>query len=228
MVEQAVTDKTIRTEEAAPGNDLELVQRIRAGEISLFELIMRRFNRRMFLIARSILRSDSDAEDVVQEAYVCGWQRLSDFRGPDGLGAWFVRIARNEALMRLRKRMGTDAVSIAEHSEMLADDGPTPEMETETMQLRAVLEKAIDELPQPFRTTFVLKEVEQLSMEETAACLNIEPNTVKTRVHRARKLLRQRLNQAASEAIVEAFPFAGSRCDRIVHNVMSAIASLNE
>lgn len=206
-------------------DDRQLVNRIRAGELNLFESLMRRLNRRMFLIARSILLSDSDAEDAVQEAYVRGWQHLEEFRGPDGIGAWFARIVTNEALMRLRARNGTNALNISVVAdEWLADDAPTPEQEAETMQLRKVLEEAIDSLPQPFRTTYVLREVEQLSVAETAACLGVDPATIKTRVHRARKLLRRSLEQTLSLVVVETFPFAGSRCDRIVARVMQRLS----
>ncbi|MEX2523609.1 MAG: RNA polymerase sigma factor [Gammaproteobacteria bacterium] len=206
----------------APG-DRELVDRIRAGDYELFELVMRRYNRRLFLTARSILRSDSDAEDAVQDAYVRGWQRLDEFRGPSGLGAWFTRIVTNEALMRLRRQRGVVSIDVSQMLDTLVDDEPAPEDRTNTMQLRTMLEQAIDKLPQPFRTTYMLREVEQLSIDETAACLDVDPATVKTRIHRARKLLRRDLERVASAAVSEVFPFAGVRCDRIVQRVMERI-----
>lgn len=204
-------------------DDYELVTRIRAGEAALFELLMRRLNRRMFLTARSILLSDQEAEEAVQDAYVRGWQRLDQFRGPDGVGAWFARIVRNEALMRLRRRVGLEDVATSEVVESVVDERLTPAQEVEAMELRTILEQAIDQLPQPFRTTYVLREVEQLSVEETAACLDIDPGTVKTRVHRARKMLRDNLQQGFAMAVTEAFPFQGARCDRIVREVMARI-----
>lgn len=204
--------------------DRELVERILAGDFELFELVMRRYNRRLFLIARSILRSDSEAEDAVQETYVRGWQRLHEFRGPSGLGAWFARIATNEGLARLRRHRDVVSIDVAQMLDMLVDDGPAPEEQTHTMQLRTMLEQAIDRLPQPFRTTYILREVEQLSVDETAACLDVDSTTVKTRVHRARKLLRRDLEQAASAAVTEVFPFAGVRCDRIVQRVIARLS----
>jgi RNA polymerase sigma-70 factor (ECF subfamily) len=212
----AILEAPAAGDTASALSDAELVTRIRAGELALFELLMRRFNRRLFLIARSILLSNDEAEDAVQEAYVRGWRRLNEFRGPDGLGAWFARIVTNEALMMLRKRNGKDMMDLAEVSETLIDHATAPEHEAETMQLRTLLEHAIDRLPQPFRTTYVLREVEQLSVAETAACLDIDPATVKTRIHRARKLLRRHLSQVLSDGVTEAYPFAGTRCDRIV------------
>lgn len=210
---------------AIPGCDRDLAARVVAGELQLFELIMRRYNRRLFLIARSILGSDSDAEDVVQSAYITGWRHLAEFKGPDGLGSWFSRITINEALMRLRSRRARSEADFDEAAQHLSDGRPGPEEEVGSMQITQLLEQAIDQLPPAYRTTYVLREVEQLSVAETSASLGIEPATVKTRLHRARRLLRRHLQQRLTVSACEAFPFAGTRCDRMVERTMARIAA---
>ena len=221
------TNADVRTPptDMASGTDLELAQRIAAGERALFELVMRRFNRRLFLIARSILGSEAEAEDAVQEAYLTGWRRLSDFRGPEGLGAWLSRIVTNIALMRLRRGRGHNCEDLDELATQLIDERRGPEEEVGSMQVTRLLEQAIDRLPPVYRTTYVLREVEQLSVMETAASLGIDPATVKTRLHRARRLLRRHLQATLSARAADAFPFAGTRCDRIVAETLARIAT---
>jgi RNA polymerase sigma-70 factor (ECF subfamily) len=213
-------------------SDHELVAAIRLGSEALFEQVMRRYNQRLFRLARSILRDDGEAEEAVQETYVKGFFRLGEFRGANSLGAWLARICQNEALTRRRKaehgvrRMDADEL---ERAASRADDAdsPAPEDSTQQAQLKALLEAAIDELPEPLRMAFVLREVEQLSVRETADCLDIPPATVKTRIFRARRHLRRSLGRRVAGAVKDAFSFAGARCDRIVAGSLERIASLS-
>lgn len=218
-------------------NDRVLVQRILAGDLKWFEVIMRRYNRRLFRIARSILRRESEAEDVVQEAYVRAYLKLSEFRGPGGFAAWLTRITVNEALAR-RRRADYATASLADedleawgHEEdaMFRFNPPVrpPEEIAGNEELRRVLEREIDALPDAFRVAFVMREVEQLSVREAAALLDVEPATVKTRVHRAKKLLQLALQKEIGTVTRETYPFAGQRCDRIVDRVFRRIASLS-
>lgn len=212
--------------EATLSNE-ELVDRIKQGETELFELLMRRLNRRLYLVAMSILHNDAEAEEVIQEAYVRGWQHLSSFRGPAGIGAWFSRIVKNEALMRIRKNRHHESSTVAGVVEHLVDDRALPETEADIINARVMLELAIAQLPHHFRLTFVLREIEQLSVRETAESLEIDPATVKTRVYRARQILREKLGRQISMSFNEAFPFAGIRCDRIVIGVMRRVSAGN-
>jgi RNA polymerase sigma-70 factor (ECF subfamily) len=211
--------------------DDELVRRIRAGDPAAFELIMRRYNRRLFRIARSILRDPLEAEDAVQEAYLRAYANLGSFKGPLGFSAWICRIVSNEALGRLRQR--TRVVSLDDYrsasepstrSEALRTMQPNPERLALSSELRRALEHAIDALPPEFAAVFMLRAVEGLSIAETSESLGIRPETVKTRFHRARKLLRQQLAGRFEEVVPTAFEFAGERCDRIVATVLDRVA----
>lgn len=222
--------------------DREALARVRAGETAAFEAIMRRYNRRLFRIARAILRDDAEAEDAVQETYLRAFDRLGDFVGPDGLGAWLGRIATNEALGRLRRRgrvvlladrraarrdgQAPEASAMTDDDPFgpTADPGPDPERLAASGELRGLLEAAIDRLAEPFRTVFVLRAVEQLSVAETAASLGIAPETVKTRYHRARLQIRRTLDATIAREAGSLFPFAGARCDRIVARVLARLS----
>lgn len=213
--------------------DRDLVARLRAGEQRALEPLMRRYNRRLFRAARGIVTSDAEAEDVVQDAYVRAYFHLDAFRGPDGLGAWLTRIAVNEALMRRRRSdpAGSTALETLDDDTyaggpMAHDDkaSPTPEEATSNDQLGGLLERCIDRLPEAYRVAFILREIEQLSVAETAASLDISRVTVKTRVHRARRLLRRTLSRAFGQASATAYPFAGRRCDRTVETVFRRLA----
>ncbi|BCR06822.1 RNA polymerase sigma factor [Desulfuromonas versatilis] len=222
----AVSGPTRSTLDAA--SDQEVVARIRQDDGAGFELIMRRYNRRLYRIARGVLRDEAEAEDAVQEAYVSAYQNLGQFAGTGPLGAWLARITVNEALGRLRRRtaesrgLSLDDPQQAEGANFMAEltsPGPSPEQQTARGEFRRVLEAAIDALPEAYRLVFVLRGVEELSVAETAECLEVEPATVKTRYHRARKLLQQHLAGLVQATAGEAFPFAGERCDRIVAGV---------
>ncbi len=213
--------------------DSTLVDRVRAGDPVAFELIMRRYNRRLFRLARSILRNDSEAEDVVQESYVRAYEKLDDFIGPTGFSAWLCRIAANEALGRLRKRgrvislddYVTDADGGADvrRIETMKTQQPDPERLAVNSELRRLIEGAVDALPDDFRAVFVLRAVEGLSVSETAECLSIRPETVKTRFHRARRHLQDSLGAQFDALLPSAFAFGGQHCDRIVAAVLTRL-----
>lgn len=214
--------------------DAQLVAHIREGETALFELLMRRHNRRLFRIARGILKEDGEAEDAVQEAYVRAWFKLDQFRGPEGFASWLYQIATNEALMRRRRlqrnhlhilRSAEDTHAAREFPAEPRSPAPGPAAQLHESQLRRLLEVAIDGLPDGCRDAFVLREVEQMSVAETASCLGIEEGAVKTRVHRARKLLQRHLTGELSAAVAGAFEFDGARCDRLVASVIRRIGS---
>jgi RNA polymerase sigma-70 factor (ECF subfamily) len=212
--------------------DADLARRVRDGEPELFELIMRRYNRRLFRIARGILGDDGEAEDAVQDAYVAAYFKLSQFRGPDGFATWLCRIATNEALMHRRRRSRVMPTALTELDEPANARAATadhqspfidPEAALEEEQMHRFLERAIDALPEPYRAAFIMREVEQMSVADTAVCLGIEEGTVKTRVHRARRILQRDLTFELSSALSQAYQFDGERCDRIVARVIAAI-----
>lgn len=204
--------------------DVAIVQRILAGETALFERIMRRHNQRLFRAARAILNDASEAEDVMQEAYTRAFAHLAEFRGDAQLATWLTKIAVNEALARVRKRRRLAPLPAGDAVEALpmVDQPmpPDPEHEAHTAELRQLLERAIDELPESYRTVFVLREVEGLSTATTAECLGVSEEVVKTRLSRARMRLRDGLYARAGAVASEAFPFGGDRCDRIVAAVL--------
>ena len=186
----------------------------------------------MFRIARGILGDDAEAEDAVQEAYVSAYFKLEQFRGPDGFAGWLGQIAVNQALGRRRKRLRLvtsplDALDEPANTEAAAVDmksvDGSPEAGLHEQQLRRMLEQALDGLPMAFRTTFVLREIEQLSVADTARCLGIEEATVKSRMHRARRLLQRDLTSELAAVLQGAFDFGGERCDRIVAGVLARI-----
>lgn len=206
--------------------DGEVVAQVRAGDAGLFELIMRRYNQRMFRVARGILGDDAEAEDAVQDAYVDAYLKLGQFRGPEGFASWLCRIGANHALMRRRRRRPLVSVDALERDghEVSAMSSTTPgssdpEAESQDRQLRARLQSAIDALPEVYREAFVLREVECMSVEETAAVLDSNAATIKTRTFRARRLLRQRLAAELGDVLPDLFSFAGERCDRLVARV---------
>jgi RNA polymerase sigma-70 factor (ECF subfamily) len=203
-------------------SDEDLVDRIRAGDTSLFELLMRRHNQRLYRVARSILRDDAEVEDVLQEAYVRAFAHLDQFVGRSRFATWLTRIAVHEALHRCRRRRRFAAFDTV--ADVVESAAPGPEASTFHGELRQVLETSIDHIPEHFRTVFVLREVEGLSTEETAACLSIPQETVKTRLHRARQQLRDQLDRALDSALHDAFGFGHERCDRLVAAVLERIA----
>jgi RNA polymerase sigma-70 factor (ECF subfamily) len=213
--------------------DEALVDRARNRDGAAIRLIMQRHNRRLFRVARSVLDDDAEAEDVVQEAWVRAFTHLDGFRGEARLSTWLTRIALNEALGRLRQRRVTvdlnDIDTIDDQGETrviylpsAARDGD-PEAAAARAEVRHLLERAVDQLPDAFRTVFVLRDIEEMSTEETAAHLGLRPETVKTRLHRARRLLRQTLARSLSDVAGEVFPCAGARCARITEAVLERL-----
>lgn len=215
-------------------DDTALAARVREGDREAFQQVMRRCNQRLFRVARGVVASDSEAEDVVQEAYVDAYGKFSTFRGDASLLTWLTRIVLNEAHERLRRaRPSVEVEQIeaaqAEGDRVIAFPGGQTTMDPGAMcardQIRRLLEHAIDELPEAFRLVFVLREIEECSVDETAQALDIRPETVKTRLHRARRLLRASLQDTLASMLDDAFPFLGSRCDRMTRTVMQRIAS---
>jgi RNA polymerase sigma-70 factor (ECF subfamily) len=211
--------------------DDEVVERVRAGETALYEILMRRYNQRLYRIARSILRNDVDAEDVMQEAYVRAYEHLNQFASEAKFSTWLTKIAVYEALGRLRRSGRTEDLDSILDADLhftakVTSRTRDPERQAYDQELRLVLERAIDALPEIYRLVFVLRTVEGLAVAETAACLDIGAEAVKTRLHRARSLLRKDLQQRAGVVNAEAFPFHLSRCDRVVEAALQRIASV--
>jgi RNA polymerase sigma-70 factor (ECF subfamily) len=218
-----------------PGADIDdatLARRVIARERGAFELLMRRYNRRLYRVARSMLRNDAEAEDALQDAYLSAYQSLGNFRGEASLATWLSRVVVNQCLARMRRQARRDnivpMVSLGgpdeqEHAAMPSEESHTPERALLRAELRAVLERKLDELPEAFRTVFVLRCVEELSVEETARCLSIPEATVRTRHFRARSMLRESLAQDIDIAERDVFSFDGERCDRIVAGVLGKV-----
>ena len=221
----------------APADDLAsdavLAARVAAREAGAFETLMRRHNRRLFRVARAILRSDDDAEDAVQDAYLAAYRAIGRFRGDARLATWLTRIVVNEAYARLRKAGSARVIALPEVQDMSEEDlaapsGAAPEAPDQAAsraEVRRLLERHIDGLPEQFRTAFVLREVEELSVEEAATALGVPEATVRTRAHRARALLRAALAREIDIATLDAFGFAGERCDRVVARVLARVAA---
>lgn len=217
-----------------PLSDAEMASRVATGDQAAFRLMMRRNNQAMFRTARSILRDDAEAEDAVQEAYLGAYRRMADFRGEAKLSTWLLSIVANEALGRLRRRQRRATVVTLE-GDALADDGPAlderaadagdgPEGEALRAEARRLLERKIDLLPEAFRSVFVLRAIQELDVDDTAAALGIPEATVRTRFFRARALLRESLSREIDLAHEDAFLFLGERCDRIVASVIARLS----
>jgi RNA polymerase sigma-70 factor, ECF subfamily len=213
-------------------DDAALVALARRGDASAFWLITKRNNRRLYRIARAVLGDDLDAEDVVQETYMRAFPKLHEFRAEASLSTWLTRIAINEALARRRRRRTTvdlDAIDTAarqgDRRVMLFPTLPVsdPEAEAARSEVRRLLERAIDQLPEPSRVVFVMRAIEQMSTQETASHLGLREETVKTRVHRARRLLRNALEGKLAGVLNDTFPFEGARCDRLSEAVLARL-----
>ncbi len=212
--------------------DGELVSRARQGDAAAFREIIRRNNRHLFRAARSVLRDDAEAEDAVQDAYLHAFQALAGFRGEASLSTWLTRIARNEALGRLRRRRSTtelDAIEAAQEGQGASilmfptALGGDPESVAARREIRRLLESAIDDLPDVFRPVLVARDVDGMSVEETSEILGIRPETVRTRLHRARRMLRAALDQRLGDTMRHAFPFDGARCERMTTVVLAKL-----
>jgi RNA polymerase sigma-70 factor, ECF subfamily len=212
--------------------DTELAQLACQGHGDAFRTIMQRNNRRLYRLARSVMRNDSEAEDIVQEAYVRAFANLAKFRGDSSLATWLSRIVLNEALGRVRRRRPiVDLSEIDNRSRTQGQIIPfphsSPQLDPErTMaqrEIQLILERAIDELPEAFRTVLVARVIEGMSVEETADLLGLRTETVKTRLHRARGLLKQALEKRVGSVLTDAFPFEGRRCERMTRAVLQRI-----
>jgi RNA polymerase sigma-70 factor (ECF subfamily) len=216
---------------ASEADDSELVARIARKDAGAFEHLMRRHNGRLFRVARAILKDDAEAEDALQEAYLQAYRHSGEFRGAAQAGTWLTRIVINQALMRARRHKRDRVVvpfdddqtaePAAGDSSMIDATAESPATATLRSEIRRILERRIDELPLNFRTVFIMRDVEDMSVQETAACLAIPPATVRTRLFRARALLREALARELDAATVDVFGFAGQRCDRIVGAVLA-------
>ena len=225
------TGDTVSIDYAAM-DDAALVAAVQRGDREAFRHIMRRCNQRLFRIARGVVNDDAEAEDVVQEAYAHAYEKLPTFRGDSALLTWLTRIVLNEAYGRLRRLRVVVDVEQIEASQMenasilpfparFGYEDPAAAAARE--QARKLIEQAIDRLPEPFRIVFVMREIENCTVDETAANLDLRPETVKTRLHRARRLLRAALHDTLSETLNDVFPFLGARCDRMTDAVMQRL-----
>lgn len=215
----------------------DLVARAQSGEEAAVRTIIRQNNRRLFRLARSIMKDDNEAEDVVQESYVRAFTRLAAFRGESNLSTWLTRIVINEAYSRLRRRRATASWQSVETTHTmdaqiipfpLWSSQPDPERTMAQHEINQILERAIDVLPEPFRVVLVARLVEEMSVDETASLLDLRPETVKTRLHRARLLLRADLERQVGPMLTDVFPFAGERCERMTDAVIARLRSESE
>lgn len=238
MKESNGLSTAITRSETAPAvspdaSDEDLVRLARTGREDAVRLLVQRYNQQLFRTARGLMRNDADAEDVVQEAYVNAFTRLDTFRGQSRFGTWLTRIVLNAAYGRLRGKQKT--VDLAElEGKNPADQSrvimfPTvprpdnPENETGREQVRHVLEQSVDKIPEPFRMVFILRDIQGFSVAETAKLLSIKPETVKTRLYRARRLMRGEIEKALAPKFLEVFPFGGTRCARMTERVIARL-----
>jgi RNA polymerase sigma-70 factor (ECF subfamily) len=220
-------DSSTRAAQAQAWSDEEVVERVLAGEPALFEIIMRRYNQRLFRTVRGMGLGHSEAEDILQETYVRAYQHLRQFEKRARFSTWLMRIAIHEGLARQRRhRRFTDFAELEREpgrADPRQDDERTPEDRASSAELRGVLEHAIGQLPESLRLVFVLREVEGFGTEETSDCLGITVDNVKVRLHRARSLLRARIDRRLGAEVRLLHQFAGEQCDRIVAEVLSRL-----
>jgi RNA polymerase sigma-70 factor (ECF subfamily) len=214
---------------AKPGGmpDEEVVQRVLSGELPLFEILIRRYNQRLYRVARSIVRSESEAEDVMQEAYVRAYAHLAQFANRARFSTWLTRIAVHEALARDRRSKRFEAFDpadpVSEEVPGMLSRNEDPERQAYNREMKALLETAIDELPADYRTVFVMRELEEMSTAETAEALEVTEEVVKTRLHRGRAMLRDALCTRVGAASASAFEFHLLRCDAVVRAVLARL-----
>jgi RNA polymerase sigma-70 factor (ECF subfamily) len=211
-------------------SDSALVEMARSNDEAAIRTLVRRHNQRLFRVARAIMHNDAEAEDVVQASYVKAFTHLQSFRGDAQLSTWLTRITVNEATERIRrqrKTTGIEQIDIERGQSAQIIQFPTiqpqldPETEMSRQEIRHFLEQAVDTLPDAFRSVFVLRDVEGFSVEETASHLDIKPETVRTRLHRARKLMRATIEEKLSGAFQSLYPFDGERCVNMADRVLA-------
>jgi RNA polymerase sigma-70 factor (ECF subfamily) len=210
-------------------SDEQVVERVLAGETALFELLMRRYNQRVYRVSRGILRDDAEAEDVMQDAFVRAYQNLGQYAGRAKFSTWLVRIAVHECLARVQRRARLQ--SIDEETQgvgmmnVLVSRTPDPERSAASAEASALLEAAVLGLPESYRAVLMMRDIEEMSTAETAECLSITEENVKTRLHRAHAMLRRDLYARTGAAKSNAFTFGRERCDRIVARVLQKISA---
>lgn len=210
-------------------SDEEIVDRVLAGDVALYEVVMRRYNTRLYRVARSILKNDGEAEDVMQDAYVRAFQHLAQFSRRAKFSTWLTRIAVHEALARAHKARrleNWEGMNENQQNEIGATVlESNPESETALVEMSNILEQAIENLPEAYRAVVMMRDVEEMTTAETAECLSLTEENVKIRLHRAHGMLRKKLYANARISAATAFPFHASRCDRVVANVFARLAA---
>jgi RNA polymerase sigma-70 factor (ECF subfamily) len=208
--------------------DEEIIERVRGGEIALYELLVRRYNQRVYRAVRAILRDDAEAEDVMQDAHFAAFRHLDEFEGRAAFSTWLTKIAVHEALARLKKLKRFEPQDFTEDESLIGtkEDLMSPESATATAETRVLLESAILSLPIPYRSVLVMRDVEEMSTMETATALELTEEAVKVRLHRAHAMLRKELYSRVGANSTSAFQFGATRCDRVTDVVMSRILSL--
>lgn len=222
---------TLEKASAESWTDLEVIQRVKAGDTALYEIILRRYNRRLYLVTRAILRDDAKAEDVMQDAYVRAYQHLCQFAGSALFSTWLTRIAVHEALRRLRLRNRSEQLDDSQYDEegsiSIVEPSPDPEQRASIAELGQLLEEAVLGLPDQYRTVVMLRDVEEMSTSETAAALDLTEQNVKVRLHRGRAMMRDWLFARVGGNGKDAFSFMGVRCDRVVLGVFGGLRALS-
>jgi RNA polymerase sigma-70 factor (ECF subfamily) len=222
------TAETLERAKIEGWTDQQVVDRVRGGETALYEIIMRRYNQRLYRVARAILRDPEEAEDVMQEAYVRAYQHLDQFAGRAAFATWLTRIAVHEALARLRSRTRNPQLEDPEGESMnLAETALDPEQNASRAELGQLLEDAVLRLPEQYRAVVMLRDIEEMTTAETAAALELTEQNVKVRLHRGRAMLRELLFERVGKSGKEAFCFMGARCDRVVLAVFARLAELS-
>jgi RNA polymerase sigma-70 factor (ECF subfamily) len=218
---------TLERAKAESWSDAEIVERVKSGETALYEILMRRYNQRLYRVALAILRNDAEAEDVMQEAYVRAYRHLNHFAERAPFSAWLTRIAVNEALARRRSRARNEELESMDpetkFSMKMADTAPDPEQTATRIELGGLLEEAVLGLPEQYRTVVMLRDVEEMSTTETAAALEMTEENVKVRLHRGHAMMRSWLLERVGPGGKKAFPFMGERCDRVVRGVFERL-----
>jgi RNA polymerase sigma factor (sigma-70 family) len=221
MMRPVAPTEAVRIEEL---DDAVLVERAQQRDAAAFWLIIKRHNQRLYRVARAVLDDETEAQDVLQETYIHAFMHLSEFRAEARLSTWLTRIALNEALGRRRQRRPTvDVKAIKAMPAPFSAHKADPEQAAALAEVRRLLERAVDGLPEHFRIVFVMRDVEEMSTEETALLLGLRPQTVKTRLHRARRLLREVLRDKLATVFTDIFPFAGLPCDRLLQSVLERL-----
>lgn len=222
----------IAVQMSAAASERSMASSIASGDATAFEGLMRQYNQRLYRLARATLRDRTEAEDALQDAYICAYRSIGSFRGEASLGTWLSRLVLNECFARMRRNVRREnvvpMVSASHHVEtthMIVDESDSPDNALGRGQIRELLERKVDELPENYRTVFVMRSVEELSVDETAETLGIPEETVRSRHFRAKNLLRESLARELDLAEPNIFEFGGDHCDRMVAQVLARIVA---